>query len=69
MDTCYIKAFVICGTFTCIGTIILYGPRRFFAGNNPFKVAIAAFVFGVIGGALLYPILSRMGSEWWFWKW
>lgn len=69
MDTGYIKAFVICGAFTCIGSIFRYGPRRFFAGNHPFQAAIATFVLGGIVGALLYPLVSRMGGEWWFWKW
>jgi hypothetical protein len=68
MDTGYIKAFVICGAFTCIGTVIRYGPRKFFAGNHPFQAAIAVFVLGGVGGALVYPLFTKLGGYWAFWK-
>jgi hypothetical protein len=73
MDTGYLKAFVICGAFCCIGTIFsLGGPRRFFAsrheGKHPFQAAIGAFVLGGLGGVLVYPVLKAMEGGWAFWK-
>jgi hypothetical protein len=68
MDTGYIKTSVFCGALTCISTVIRYGPRKFFAGNHPFQAAIAVFILGGIGGALLYSLISKMSGQWEFWK-
>ena len=63
MDSGYIKAFIICGSFTCIGTIVRPGPRRFFAEKHPFQADIGVFLLGGVGGALLYPLLGRLGGQ------
>jgi hypothetical protein len=65
MDIGHLKAFVICGMFCSIGTILSYGPRRFFEsrreGKHPFQAAIGAFVLGGLGGLLFYPLLKALG--------
>lgn len=64
----YVKAFIICGAFACLGSIVLSGPRRFFSSNHPFQAAATVFVLGGIVGAIAYPLLAMMGGEWRLWK-
>lgn len=68
MDIGYLKAFVICGVATCIGTVVHYGPRRLMQTNHPVQGIIGTFVIGGLLGILAYPILRRLGGEWWLWK-
>ena len=64
----YLKAFIITGAVCCVACIIQHGPRRFFQGKHPFQAALAAFIIGGIGGMLFYPLLTKLGGEWRWWK-
>jgi len=72
MELGYLKAFVICGTFCSVGTIILYGPRRFFEsrreGKHPFQAAIVACTLGGLGGMIFYPLFKAVECGWAFWR-